>query len=170
LASRTDDYAYADDIYGDYEQEVRYRPRAGKRLQPGNPEKRARRREQRERERRRVDISKPFKCRQCRSFIGAPLTGGRQRNHCPNCLHSLHVDLKTPGDRGSDCKSLMEPVASFVRPGGEQVVVHRCKGCGIERHNRVAADDHPLLLMRLPLVEPRSGVGLKDEAGQQETA
>jgi hypothetical protein len=170
LASRTDDYTYADDIYADYEHEVRYRPRAGKRPRQGNPEAKARRREQRQRERRRVDISKPFKCRKCKSFIGAPPTGGRQRNHCPNCLHSLHVDLKTPGDRGSDCQSLMEPAASFVRPGGEQVVVHRCKGCGIERHNRVAADDNPLLLMRLPLVEPRSGLRPVHLAGEQETA
>ena len=170
MASRTDEYVYREHSYDDYENEVHYRPRAGKRPRPGNPEASARRREQRERERRRVAVSKPFKCRQCKSFIGAPLTGGRQRNHCPNCLHSLHVDLKTPGDRGSDCQSLMEAVASFFRSGGEQVVVHRCKGCSIERHNRVAADDNPLLLMRLPLVGPRSGLSLEQPASQQETA
>lgn len=33
----------------------------------------------------------------------------------------------------------------------EQVVIHHCLGCGITRHNRVAADDSPLLLMTLPL-------------------
>jgi hypothetical protein len=38
------------------------------------------------------------------------------------------------------------------RTNGEQMVVHRCNGCGIERRNRVAADDNPLALLRLPPV------------------
>jgi hypothetical protein len=46
----------------------------------------------------------------------------------------------------------MAPVGSFNRPNGEQVVLHRCLGCEEERHCRVAADDDPLLLMRLPVV------------------
>ena len=29
----------------------------------------------------------------------------------------------------------------FARPNGEQVLVHRCLGCGFERHNRIAGDD-----------------------------
>lgn len=96
-----------------------------------------------------------------------PLTGGRQRNHCPGCLHSLHVDGKTPGDRASHCRSLMAPVGTFFRPNGEQVVVHRCLGCGFERNNRIAADDNPLLLMRLALVAPQ--VGQQDDE-HRETA
>lgn len=48
----------------------------------------------------------------------------------------------------------MAPVGAFTQRNGEQSVVHRCLGCGIERHNRVAADDNPLLLMRLPLRKP----------------
>jgi hypothetical protein len=32
------------------------------------------------------------------------------------------------------------------------MVVHRCNGCGIERQNRVAADDDPVALLRLPPV------------------
>ena len=82
------------------------------------------------------------------------MTGGRHRNHCPNCLWSLHVDLKTPGDRASRCRSLMEPVGVVERRNGEQAVVHRCRGCGIDRHCRVAADDNPLLLMKLRPVVP----------------
>lgn len=107
---------------------------------------------------RRDQPSEAFKCRRCKSFIGAPLTGGRHRNHCPACLWSLHVDLKTPGDRASECRSLMEPVGLTVRRNGEQAIVHQCRGCGTIRHCRVAADDDPLLLMRLPLVEPLAGV------------
>ena len=81
--------------------------------------------------------------------------GGRHRNHCPFCLHSRHVDNVTPGDRASQCGSSMAPVAVFARPSGEQAVVHRCLGCGFERHCRVAADDDAAVLMRLPVVEAR---------------
>lgn len=87
-------------------------------------------------------------------MVGPALSGGRHRNHCPVCLHSRHVDGKTPGDRASDCRSLMAPVGLFARPTGEQVIIHRCLGCGFERYNRIAADDNPLTIMQLPLVDP----------------
>ncbi len=98
-----------------------------------------------------------FKCRHCRAFIGPTVGGGRHRNHCPCCLHSRHVDDRRPGDRASVCGATMAPVARFDRPGGEPVLVHRCLGCGLERHNRLAADDNLALLIRLPLVAPRVG-------------
>lgn len=96
-----------------------------------------------------------FRCRACKQMVGPTLSGGRHRNHCPFCLHSRHVDGKTPGDRASDCRSLMAAVSLFARPSGEQVIVHRCLGCGFERYNRVAADDNPLAVMQLPLVDSR---------------
>jgi hypothetical protein len=46
----------------------------------------------------------------------------------------------------------MEPVGTFHRHNGEQVVLHRCLGCETDRHCRVAADDDQSLLMRLPVV------------------
>ena len=98
-----------------------------------------------------------FKCGHCRAFIGPTIGGGRHRNHCPLCLYSRHVDGARPGDRAGGCRSLMAPVARFDRPNGEPVLVHRCLGCGFERHNRLAADDNVALLTRLPLVAPRSG-------------
>lgn len=108
----------------------------------------------RRRDRKRVEVSEGFKCRHCRNFIGIPPSGGRNRNHCPLCLYSLHVDGKTPGDRASDCRSLMQPTGMFYRPNGEQMVVHTCLGCGFVRYNRIAADDNPVVLAELPLVEP----------------
>lgn len=92
-----------------------------------------------------------FKCGHCRTFVGPPLSGGRHRNHCPLCLYSRHVDDRRPGDRASACRSLMAPVATYHRRNGEQVIVHRCLGCDVERHCRVAADDHILTCLRLPL-------------------
>ena len=106
---------------------------------------------------RRPDGQESFKCGQCRAFIGPTVSGGRHRNHCPLCLVSRHVDDRRPGDRASACRALMSAVGVFARPKGEQVVLHRCRGCGLERHNRIAADDNPTALLRLPPVPPRLG-------------
>ena len=112
--------------------------------------------------------SEEFRCRHCRAFVGPTIGGGRHRNHCPVCLHSRHVDERRPGDRASYCRATMAPVARFDRPGGEPVIVHRCYGCGLERHNRLAADDTIALLTRLPLVAPR--VGRRDSGAASDPA
>jgi hypothetical protein len=109
------------------------------------------------RHKRKPDGSEEFKCGHCRAFIGPTIYGGKHRNHCPLCLYSRHVDRSHPGDRASDCRSLMEPIGTFARDNGEQMVVHRCGGCGTERHNRVAADDSAIALLRLPPIAPRRG-------------
>ena len=76
-----------------------------------------------------------FVCAQCGETVHA-LTNGSYRNHCPSCLHSLHVD-DAPGDRASTCGGLMEPIG--LRKGAKHLqVVHRCVRCGLVRPNRVA--------------------------------
>jgi len=107
-----------------------------------------------------------FKCGRCRAFIGPTVSGGRHRNHCPRCLTSRHVDDRRPGDRASPCRALMAPVGTAFKPKGEQVVLHRCNGCGVERRCRVAADDDPVALLRLPLVAlaPRPAAADEDAA------
>ena len=47
------------------------------------------------------------------------------------------------------CGGIMEPVAVWVRKGGEWAIIHRCKRCGKLSSNRVAADDNPMKLMSL---------------------
>lgn len=106
-----------------------------------------------------ADGSESFKCGHCKTFVGPTVGGGRHRNHCPLCLYSRHVDGDRMGDRASRCGALMAPVAKFYRPKGEEVILHRCLGCGLERHNRVAADDNDLLILQLPEVPPRLGNG-----------
>jgi hypothetical protein len=103
------------------------------------------------------EASETFRCGHCRRLIGTPPSGGRQRNHCPFCLYSRHVDEATPGDRASDCNSSMAPIGAFTRPKGEHVIVHRCLGCGFERYCRIAADDDFDLVLALPVVEARHG-------------
>ena len=97
-----------------------------------------------------------FTCKQCGRLVVSAGAGSDHRNHCPNCLSSLHVEIE-PGDRASDCGSLMEPVAVWVRKNGEWAIIHRCRRCGKLSSNRVAADDNPMKLMSIamkPLCEP----------------
>lgn len=89
-----------------------------------------------------------FTCKSCGAPVGPEGAGSRHRNHCPNCLSSLHVDEK-PGDRASLCGGVMEPVSVWVRKGGEWALIQRCRLCGTFSSNRVAADDNPALLMSL---------------------
>ena len=104
------------------------------------------------------DERDPFTCGHCGERVGPTVSGGHHRNHCPNCLYSLHVDDRRMGDRASACGGLMGPVATFLRPKGEEVIVQRCLRCGLERHNRVAADDRLTVLRALPVVEPRQTI------------
>lgn len=119
-------------------------PRMMRAARPGKP-----RREIRFRPRTRRNERDPFKCGRCRAFVGPTVSGGRHRNHCPFCLTSRHVDLRRPGDRSSPCRALMLAIGVAFRHDGEQMVIHRCNGCGIVRQNRIAADDDPGALLRV---------------------
>ena len=43
----------------------------------------------------------------------------------------------------------MEPVAVWVRSGGDWAIIHRCRSCGELHSNRVAGDDNELALVAL---------------------
>ena len=97
-----------------------------------------------------------FTCAVCGKQVMPENAGSEHRNHCPNCLGSLHVDNE-PGDRESDCKGIMEAIAVWVRNNGEWALIHRCKSCGKLSSNRVAADDNPMKLMSIamkPIANP----------------
>lgn len=100
--------------------------------------------------RQRPNTPEAFRCRHCRMMVGLVPSGGRHRNHCPYCLHSRHVDLRTLGDRQSPCGGTMAPIGAFVRVDGEYSIIHRCLECGVERRNRIAADDDFELVTALP--------------------
>ena len=107
---------------------------------------------------RRADLppDQPFICEHCRQTVPGSAPGTAHRNHCPRCLWSLHVDLR-PGDRRCGCRGQMEPIAVWVRPGGEWAIVHRCRQCTALRINRIAGDDSDLALISLavrPLADP----------------
>lgn len=106
-----------------------------------------------------------FTCRNCGDPVVPAGAGSDHRNHCPNCLCSLHLDIE-PGDREADCGGLMEPVAVWVRKNGEWAIIHRCRICGTLSSNRVAGDDNPVKLMSIamkPIGNPPFPIERMDE-------
>jgi hypothetical protein len=99
-----------------------------------------------------------FVCAHCGLAVAATSPGTSQRNHCPHCLWSLHVDIR-PGDRAALCRAPMEPIALWVSEGGELRLLHRCTGCGVIKPNRIAGDDSEAVIDALVdrLVRARSG-------------
>jgi len=52
-----------------------------------------------------------FRCTHCHNIVTVARTvsGVNNRNHCPYCLWSCHLDLYVAGDRLSACKGQMKP-------------------------------------------------------------
>jgi len=135
------------------------------------------------------DINADFICKHCGNFVTthSQISGVVNRNHCPYCLHSRHVDLYHPGDRLCACKALMKPVGlTFKRirdkykpdNHGELMLVHRCNNCGDLSINRIAADDDPGMiraaLMNIVKDQPEllwackiNGIRLLEEKGHR---
>ncbi len=99
-----------------------------------------------------------FRCGHCRNLVSAAhlLSGVNNRNHCPYCLWSCHLDLFAAGDRLSACKGQMKPVGLTMKKGrnkyrlgsgGELMLIHQCVECGTLSINRIAADDDPDSIM-----------------------
>jgi DNA-directed RNA polymerase subunit RPC12/RpoP len=93
-----------------------------------------------------------FVCMSCHNFVSADslFSNVQNRNHCPYCLSSRHLDLYQAGDRLSACKARMRPVALTLKKtakkyasahSGEMMLVHICDDCGKFSVNRIAADD-----------------------------
>ena len=80
-----------------------------------------------------------FVCEHC----GTKVQGTGYTNHCPKCLYSKHVDLKTPGDRLSSCEGLMKPIGiDDKKKKGDHVIIHRCQKCGKINKNKVSPEDN----------------------------
>jgi hypothetical protein len=108
-------------------------------------------------QRQREERKQGFECGHCSEWV--PIyeeMGTHNRNHCPHCLWSKHVDDQKPGDRKSDCREGMKPVALTFkgeaedkyaqrtereRQVGELMLVHECVRGDQIRINRIAADD-----------------------------
>jgi hypothetical protein len=92
-----------------------------------------------------------FKCANCGKPVSLEAPGTKNRNHCPFCLFSMHVDIET-GDRKSPCNGLMTPIGKMYKSDGEEVLVHKCIKCGLVRKNRIAGDDSFELVEKLEVI------------------
>ena len=101
-----------------------------------------------------------FICVQCHLFVScAPDAAGvLNRNHCPGCLWSRHLDWRSAGDRLSICRAAMRPVGLTTKRGrnkyaherdGELMLIHQCTACETVVINRIAGDDSAVAIMAL---------------------
>ena len=99
-----------------------------------------------------------FRCAHCHVLVSSAhiLSGVNNRNHCPYCLWSCHLDLFAAGDRLSACKAPMKPIGLTMKKGrnkyqreprGELMLIHECVGCNTLSINRIAADDDSATVM-----------------------
>ena len=93
-----------------------------------------------------------FKCLNCHKVVFLSAPGTKNRNHCPFCLYSLHVDNES-GDRKSSCKGLMAPIGKIFKKDGEEVIIHKCVSCSFVRKNRIAGDDDFELVENLRVLD-----------------
>lgn len=101
-----------------------------------------------------------FKCAHCHVIVSSAhvLSGVNNRNHCPYCLWSCHLDLYAAGDRLSACKAPMKPIGLTMKMGrnkyqrdsrGELMLIHQCTECKTLSINRIAADDDSGIVMSI---------------------
>lgn len=79
-----------------------------------------------------------FTCVCCGAKV-SPL-GYTSRDHCPQCLCSLHVDIN-PGDRANGCGGVLFPVQAEPNSKKGYVITYRCDKCGELHKNKSAEDD-----------------------------
>jgi len=90
-------------------------------------------------------LDEGFSCLVCGARVEK--LGYTARDHCPHCLHSLHVDVN-PGDRQSECAGVLEPTGVELNKKGRQIL-YRCKKCGTKKKNITAQDDNEDLIIKL---------------------
>lgn len=94
-----------------------------------------------------IVINEPFQCLNCGASVEPQ--EGSCRNHCPQCLYSLHVDAEFPGDRASTCSALMAPIGLTQSGKKGWILLHKCTKCGRTIRNKLADDDNMELAIAL---------------------
>ena len=84
------------------------------------------------------EIDEKFICYNCKKEV-IPLVYS-SRDHCPNCLHSIHLDIN-PGDRLSECKGYLIPI-DIEKYKDTFKIVYQCNKCKAIRKNIIAKDDN----------------------------
>ena len=84
-------------------------------------------------------IDENFRCIVCGEIVKK--LGYTARDHCPNCLSSIHVD-NNPGDRLCECKGILKPIAIEKSKKDTYKIVYKCEKCEMIKKNISAKDDN----------------------------
>lgn len=101
-----------------------------------------------------------FICENCRKWVPiSKYSNTINRNHCPHCLWSKHVDENVAGDRMSSCNGRMKPIGLSVKNPrtdkwggevkGEVMLIHECTMCGKVSINRILSEDDQDEIMKI---------------------
>lgn len=87
-----------------------------------------------------------FKCLVC-GYEVSPLKI-TARDHCPNCLSSIHID-NNPGDRSCNCLGILKPIDILKDKKDSLKIVYKCTKCGVLKKNKTAPDDNFDLILEV---------------------
>ena len=76
-----------------------------------------------------------FVCLHCHKEV--PPLKVTSRDHCPYCLHSVHVDI-LPGDRQNPCGGKLVPKSCLPHPKKGYIILYQCEKCGEIIRNKAA--------------------------------
>lgn len=91
-------------------------------------------------------IDEDFECLVCKNKVKA--LGYTARDHCPNCLCSIHIDIN-PGDRSCKCKGILKPIAIEPSKKDTYKIVYMCDKCKMIKRNKMANDDNMDLIIKI---------------------
>lgn len=83
-------------------------------------------------------IDESFVCSVCNCKVNK--LNYTARDHCPNCLCSIHLD-NNPGDRASSCHGILNPI-DVEKFKDSYKIIYKCSKCGIIKKNKIADDDN----------------------------
>ena len=90
-------------------------------------------------------LDEEFTCQNCGKKVDKLYY--TSRDHCNNCLYSLHVDI-TPGDRKNPCKGLLKPIG-IEKYRDTYKIIYQCQKCHQIHKNIMANDDNMDLIIEL---------------------
>lgn len=91
-------------------------------------------------------LDEDFICLVCHKQITH--LGYTARDHCPNCLCSIHVD-NNPGDRSCNCHGILKPIEIEKGKKDTLKIIYRCEKCGEIKKNKTAIDDNYELILQI---------------------
>ena len=91
-----------------------------------------------------------FICKNCGKSVSK--LGYTSRDHCPYCLHSIHID-NNPGDRSCTCLGDLNPIGVELFKNGLYKIIYKCKKCGVIKKNVQAKDDDINEIIKISVVD-----------------